>query len=210
IQADFVDPDAAGPAGTPEEDSQTRLEVRSPPSLASMVLGAVGSVAERDALATAVAEIESTLISAEWDELKYRLAALMSAADFWHRPDRHETLVRLALMDRVAAALGSAQALSQRLDRGARRTGGHSQELVGRLALQLYLLREGIKDVFAGDPVEVAVGVEPAFQASTAGKASGISWAAEIQAMYMRWSDKRRMQVSELQSGETGRPPTPT
>ena len=45
----------------------------------------------------------------------------MIAPDFWEKPQRHQSLARLALMDRVAAAAGTADALHQRLAKG---TGG--------------------------------------------------------------------------------------
>ena len=76
----------------------------------------------------------------------------MTAADFWTRPDRHATLARLALMDRVKAAAATASSLRDRLAKGTERTGKHSRELVGRLALQLHLLKEGIRDVMEARP----------------------------------------------------------
>ena len=72
----------------------------------------------------------------------------MAAPGFWSDPGRHDLLARLALMDRVQAATRTATALRERLEKAAQKSGKSSRELVGRLALQLHLLKEGIKDVF--------------------------------------------------------------
>ena len=52
-----------------------------------------------------------------------------------------------------------------RLAKGVDR-GKYSRELVGRLALQLHLVREGVRDVTDASPIEVALQVEPAFDRS--------------------------------------------
>ncbi len=81
----------------------------------------------------------------------------MSSADFWTRPDRFGTLARFALMDRVKAATETADALRGRLARYARSSRPYSAELSGRLALQLHLIKEGIKDAFEDAPIELAL-----------------------------------------------------
>ena len=67
-------------------------------------------------------------------------------------------------MDRVKAAAATADPLRARLAKGTERTGKYSRELVGRLALQLHLLSEGIRDVMETAPIEVLLVVEPAFE----------------------------------------------
>ena len=54
------------------------------------------------------AGVAGTLASSRWEDLKGDLTDKMAAADFWSRPDRYETLARLALMDRVKAAAATA------------------------------------------------------------------------------------------------------
>ena len=83
------------------------------------------------------------------------LKARPVAGDVWlptsgRRPDRHATLARLALMDRVKAAMehGGARCARAAAQRHASARGKSSRELVGRLALQLHLLKEGIRDVY--------------------------------------------------------------
>jgi ATP-dependent Clp protease ATP-binding subunit ClpC len=124
----------------------------------------------------------------------------MAAADFWSRPDRHATLSRLALMDRVRAATGTAQSLRERLVRGTERSGKHSREMIGRVALQLHLIKAGIKDVFEAAPIEVALLVEPALERPSDGQATR-AWCLQLREMYRAWARNRHMQLSEIPDG---------
>jgi hypothetical protein len=69
-------------------------------------------------------------------------------------------------MDRVKAAAVTAESLRVRLAKGTERTGKYSRELVGRLALQLHLLKEGIMDVMESAPIEVAPRRRAGFRAA--------------------------------------------
>jgi ATP-dependent Clp protease ATP-binding subunit ClpC len=196
IQAEFVDPDADSmPASTPGEGEPAGP----PPALASMILGPRGTTRELEALATEHAKLEQTFASVEWEELKGRLAAQMSVADFWTKPERFATLARFALMDRVAAAFGTAEALRGRLARGTGRPAHYSRELVSRLALQLHLVAQGVNDVLEAAPIEVALIVEPALE-PTASKATR-EWCEKLLGMYRAWSSNRHMQDSEMPRG---------
>src|SRR5262249_11329162 len=132
------------------------------PALATMMLAPVGSDAELAALENESASVEATMQSPEWQQLKDRLSAAMQDSGFWSRPDRFETLARLALSARARAAADTAQSLRSRLARGAERAGKSSRELIARLALQLHLVKEGIRDAFDGEPIEAALVIEPA------------------------------------------------
>jgi ATP-dependent Clp protease ATP-binding subunit ClpC len=194
IKAEFVDPDSdATPAPPAEVEGAAR-----PPALAAMILAPRGTGAEFEALSAECASIDRSLASPHWEELKQRLAQEMSDADFWQGPTRFEKLARLALMDRVAAAADTSGGLRTRLARGAAGQGHYSRDLVARLALQLHLINEGIKDVFDGAPVEVAVAIEPALEAGAADKPASEAWCRELLAMYRAWSGGRHMQISEL------------
>jgi ATP-dependent Clp protease ATP-binding subunit ClpC len=132
--------------------------------------------------------------------MKASLAEQMTASDFWARPQRYETLARLALMDRVKAAAATAESLSARLAKGTERGGKFSRELVARLALQLHLLGEGIKDVMEAAPIEVALVVEPAFERQGDNEATR-RWCAQVLGMYRAWADNRHMQLAEIAGG---------
>ena len=102
IQAEFVDPDSdAGFDGAEVGEGA--------PGLLAIVLKPTGAAAELAILATEFQLIEQSLASAEWETLRLGLAQEMSAADFWRKPGRHATLVRLALIDRVGAAMETAE-----------------------------------------------------------------------------------------------------
>jgi ATP-dependent Clp protease ATP-binding subunit ClpC len=210
IQAEFVDPDSdARAAAAPAE---TEAPGR-PPTLASMILAPRGTPAEFAALAVEAAGIKETLAAPDWERRKLALSNEMIAPDFWSRPQRYETLARFALMDRVAAADATADALRGRLARG---SGGgrpendsrhYSRELIARLAQSLYLVKEGLKDALEGAPVEVALMVEPAFDSPGGDGKATAAWCQQLRDMYRAWSDHRHMQISELPGSPAGEAP---
>ena len=197
IQAEFVDPDGDTPAGV--QTSGT------PPGLPGMILAPEGTAAEMQVLEGEHAGIAEALAAAEWEDLKHSLSQDMSAAGFWSRPDRHATLARLALMDRLKAAMSTADALRARLAKGTERSGRSSRELVARLALQLHLIKEGMRDVHEQSPIEVALQVEPALE--RAGDREAVrAWCARVLGMYRAWAANRHMQLSEVAGRCTGWP----
>jgi ATP-dependent Clp protease ATP-binding subunit ClpC len=201
IQAEFVDPDSdAGAAAAPADVSGR------PPTLASMILAPRGSAAEFGALTAAAAAIKQTMALPRWEGLKLLLSNEMLTPDFWEKPQRHQSLARLALMDRVAAAAGTADALHQRLAKGTGSPGHYSRELIGRLALSLHLVEQGLADAIEAAPVEVALMVEPALEGGGDGKATA-AWCAKLREMYRGWSHKRHMQISELPGSPAGEAP---
>ena len=197
IQVEFVDPDS-GAAGNPLPAVKSATERA--PTLPEMILAPEGSETELDALQREHVSVARTLASAPWEDLKDRLSDTMAAANFWTRPDRHETLARLALMDRVKAAAATADSLGARLAKGTERTGKYSRELVGRLALQLHLLEEGIKDAMETAPIEVVLVVEPAFERPSDNETTR-RWCAQVLGMYRSWASNRHMQLAEIAGG---------
>ena len=194
IQAEFVDPDLdAAPAAAAAIIKGTHEQ----PTLVEMILSPQGNEAERHALDAEIGALDETLASEAWEALKDELSAAMLEAGFWSNPDRHATLARLALMDRVKAAAETARSLKARLDKGSERAGKASRELVSRIALQAHLVGEGIKDVQASAPIEVVVAAEPAFEKPGEGNASR-AWCAQVLDMYRGWAGKRRMQLTEV------------
>jgi ATP-dependent Clp protease ATP-binding subunit ClpC len=120
----------------------------------------------------------------------------MGQPDFWSRRDRQKVLARLALMDRVKAATQTANSLRDRLTKSKGKM-GYSRELVMRLAQQLHVLREGIKDALDDAPIEVVVQVEPALDSGVPDKAIW-RWCEELTNMYRAWASKRGMQISAI------------
>jgi ATP-dependent Clp protease ATP-binding subunit ClpC len=193
IQAEFVDPDSDIPSGSA---SGAPSAVR-PPALPDMILAPAGSDTEVRALEKEFTGVAETFASQPWEGLKARLSGSMTAVDFWARADRHATLSRLALMDRVRAATATAEALRARLTKGTQRTGKHSRELVARLALQLHLIKEGIRDALEDAPVEIALRVEPALEKPGDHQATR-AWCLQVLGMYRAWAGNRHMQLAEI------------
>jgi ATP-dependent Clp protease ATP-binding subunit ClpC len=193
IQAEFVDPSCDGVQALPPKAPASAK----PLALREMILAPAGSRAEVQALERELADLELILVSEFWEDAKSRLADGMLAADFWSRPDRHEILARLALMDRIKAAMATASSLRGRLAKGIERTGKFSRELVARLALQLHLIAEGIRDVRERAPIEVALQVEPAFETRGDGPRRR-QWCLRLLGMYRAWAGNRHMQLAEI------------
>ena len=197
VQAEFVDPDADMAAAADETPVAASSGPVAPSMLATTILGPKGTRAEFETLRAESEDIERVLRSAEWNALKEQLTEDMSSADFWNRPDRFDTLARFALMDRVKSAAETANALRGRLERYVRSPGRYSAELSGRLALQLHLIREGIRDAFDNAPVELALIVEPVFDGAGDREAT-LAWCNKLRSMYRSWAAKRRMQFLEM------------
>ena len=195
IQAEFVDPDADAPSAVANPDAKATVH---PSTFAAMILAPHGSAAEAEALAAETSTVRQTFTSPEWEDLKQNLSDQMSTSDFWERPERYERLARLALMDRVAAAAETAEALRVRLRRGVGRPGHYSRELISRLALQVYLVKEGIKDVFEDSPIEVALLIEPSLETLASDRRATDAWCRQLLVMYRAWSKNRNMQVAEM------------
>ncbi len=201
IQAEFVDPDADTDAGVvPSAAFNGDL-----PTLAEMVLAPQGSEPELIAIGGELDRLDAALGSPEWEQRKLALSAPMMDAGFWGNPQRYVTLSRLALIDRVQTAAETAQALKGRLDKGTERAGKSSRELVSRLALQLHLVGEGLRDLDDGAAVEVVLAIEPAFD-RPGEEAASIVWCRRLADMYRGWADRRRMQIGEIAPGADGSP----
>jgi ATP-dependent Clp protease ATP-binding subunit ClpC len=201
IQVEFVDPDAE----TASPELPIAAEVSSSSKLASVILAPQGTPEEFQRLQADCNDVERKLGSPDWEALKSTLSSEMASADFWHRANRFGTLARFALMDRVKHANETAEALRTRLARYAQSPRGSSAELCGRLALQLHLVDEGIKDVFEDRPVEIVLTVEPVFD-GTADHQQSLAWCRRLIAMYRAWADKRRMQFHDISERDNETP----
>jgi ATP-dependent Clp protease ATP-binding subunit ClpC len=167
-----------------------------------MIAAPRGTRLEFDALSAETEGLLQSLASPQWETMKQQLTDEMGKPEFWQRPDRHVALSRLALIDRVAEAGKTAESLRGRVARARSGRTTYSREPLSRLALQLYVTREGVKDVFEDAPVEVALMVEPALDTPLGDKQATAAWCRQVLAMYRGWSEHRHMQLEEL-PGET-------
>ncbi len=194
IQAEFVDPDSGEGQGA---EAAAPVGDGGSPALPAMILTAKGDAAELRSLEHHFETMQTAFASDAWEEVKAELAAKMQASEFWAKPERYEVLARLALMDRVRAASETAESFRARLVKAG--SGGKStRELVARLALQLHLIGEGIKDVFEDAPIEAVLSVEPALDGGADRVGDAPQWCGQLLAMYRGWAAARNMQLSEV------------
>lgn len=192
IEVEFVDPDAPPASDIVQEEAADDAL-----SLPSIILSQSGSAAERSALTACWREITGELAGEAW---RMRIDGLrLDLADpaIWSRPDRHRVFSGLELTGRIEEAARSAERIYQRYSPPTGQTARSSRELAGRLALQLYNLRQGIDDLNAGTPVDVLVRVGPALDAGSATDNSA-EWCDRILDMYRQWATRRRMQLKEI------------
>ena len=208
IQVEFVDPDADADTDRALADGAilAAAEPIAPSALASAILAPLGTPDEFQMLQAEYEAMEHRLDSTEWSDLKDRLIADMASSNFWNRKDRFATLARFALMDRVKSAAETANALRGRAARYSRPPRRYSAELSGRFALQLHLIREGIKDALENAPIELALTIDPAFDGPGERQAT-LAWCRNLTAMYRAWAEKRRMQISEGPGAANGKGP---
>jgi ATP-dependent Clp protease ATP-binding subunit ClpC len=219
IEVQFVDPDA--PEGSPEAgetapelleefDEEEGRELR----LESIALDARGTAEEIRFLQQRFRELSAEVESDEWRRRKASALDETQGEGFWTSPGRFAVLGLAEYMDRIEAGLDTAGSLLARLGRaGGRDRQRLPQELVGRLAEQLYLLEAASRGLAAGEPREAFLLVEASREAGT-DAASSDGFARRLAAMYRRWAEKRRMRLKVLEerdgaegAGEDGAAP---
>jgi len=203
LQVEFVDPDAPAD-GAPRPDVDAAAAGAAAMSVPRMMVMPAGAAAEAAALVAELRRVEGELTGAAWTATVGDLAERMQRPDFWNQPDRQSILSRFEVMDRVKAAAATAAGLSARLERSTSASGRHSRDLVARLASQLFVVRHGIEDVLADEPVEVVLAVQPVLERD-ASPAVSARWCERLLEMYRAWSARRGMRITEVSSGSPGR-----
>ena len=202
IQAEFVDPDADEPAHrTRAKDIDASGKEL---ALPAMILGPEGNDDERDVLEAELLKVDETVLSEAWEQRKAALAAEMQTPQFWASEARFAILSRLALIDRVRAATETARSLKARLDKGSQASGKASRELISRLALQLHVVNEGIRDVTDDAGIEVALMIEPALE-RPGDEAATAQWCERLLGMYRAWGRNRHMHVTDVDLAGAGK-----
>jgi ATP-dependent Clp protease ATP-binding subunit ClpC len=107
---------------------------------------------------------------------------------------------RVNLIDRVQEAVRTVDRLSARL--GASNAGPQaaSADLVGRVALQVVLIRAGIEDALSAAPSDAVLILEPILDDARA--APDAAWRDELFSMYVAWAQRRRMQFSVVEGAK--------
>ncbi len=195
IEVEFVDPDAAH-AGDESED----VEGAGTLSLPAIILSQSGSSAERASLAACWRDVNDELSREPWRARVDRFRLALADPTIWSRDDRHRIFSGLELADRIAEAARTAERLFQRYIAASEHTARASRELAGRLALQLYNLRQGMDDLAADVPVDALLRVAPALDMGASDDSA--AWCNRLLGMYRQWAVKRRMQIKEIPPGD--------
>jgi ATP-dependent Clp protease ATP-binding subunit ClpC len=191
IAVTFVDPDV----GAAEEDVSVSDSAREERGVDVRTI-ALAPRADRSATAFLLECLRETSSAIRGEDLQSgKRAALeaINAAGFWEREERFHTLARAEYLDRLEAALGTAERLGERLGRSAAHNGKGTSDLVGLLANRLYVLDAALTGLRNDAPEQVFLRVRPG-----KGEADAKDFAHRIAEMYSQWADRRGMQMHRL------------
>jgi ATP-dependent Clp protease ATP-binding subunit ClpC len=133
-----------------------------------------------------------------WRGRKERDLEAMRSKAFWESPERFAVLGRIEYVDRVEAALRTAEKLSARLARLNPGRMGSAREVVQLLAQRLYLLDCVCAATDASGPTDAFLEIRgPAVD-----RADG-EFPRQLCGMYESWGQRRGMRVRRLQSASS-------
>jgi ATP-dependent Clp protease ATP-binding subunit ClpC len=187
IEVTFVDPDAEEHELEPAANGELRLE--------QLVLGPRGGAEETTFLQSELARLRAIIDGEGWRGCKERDLAVMQRDGFWDDPSRFALLARIEYVDRVQAALRTAEKLAGRLASHSQNGHGSAHDLVRLLAERLYLLDRACADTDASAPADAFLQLK----ASEADPAES-GFALQLRDMYEAWSRRRGMRVRRLES----------
>ncbi len=158
IAVTFVDPDA---------DAPEQAERREPAEAAPTDVRTIAFAPRADPRTTKflLDELGRTASAIRTDDIQGRKQAALeaiNAPDFWERDDRFETLARAEYLDRLEAALKTAERLGERLARTGGRNGEGTTDLVRLLANRLHVLDSAVAGLHADAPEQVFLRIRPA------------------------------------------------
>jgi ATP-dependent Clp protease ATP-binding subunit ClpC len=193
LDVTFVDPDANGvEPGTAEAEE--------PAAESGLTITALVAVPRTDPAAAAflideLARVEAAIRGDEIQSRKLRALESVGRPGFWDDASRFVAFAEAEYLDRLDAALRTAEKLAERLRRSASRAGAASSELVELLAIRLHVLDRALAGLASGAPTDVFVRVRPAARARS-GEAA--AFAGRLAAMYLTWGERRGMHVERL------------
>ncbi len=192
IRVEFVDPDA-------EVDTSSDVDTRPEDvagaegaalSLGHIVLHPAGSAAESKFLGRRCEVLAAAIEGSTWQEHKADLLQRINDSAFWESPERHGTLGRMELMDRIESGWRSLRSLANRL-----RNSSPTASLCGEVAQKIHLLDHAVVDLREEQPIHVFLGIT-ASEAGAAGDAPAAgAWFDRLCDMYQSWAERRRMKL---------------
>jgi ATP-dependent Clp protease ATP-binding subunit ClpC len=192
IAVTFVDPDA----GVPEP-----VEAPEPAETVPANVKAIALTPRADPRTTKflLDQLSWTAGAIRAEDIQDRKRAALDAVNapqFWERDDRFETLASAEYLDRLEAALHTAERLGERLARAAGRNGEGTSELVGLLANRLHVLDAAVEGIRNDAPEQVFLRVRPAADKTDETK----DFTGRLAMMYTRWADSRGMRIDHLEA----------
>ncbi len=184
LEVEFVDPDAPAEGdplpASPADLGQASLEL--------IMVSHSGGAGEMKLIKSGFEEIQESLKSRSWQELKTEIYEQSYQDGFWTDPNRFETLGRMELVDRIESAYERGKSL---LDRLASKK-GLSEDLTCRFAQQAFLLKRAIDDSLKGRPQEAILHLR-----MNSGQKEFETF-EKMQAMYTGWAIRRNMRLTPL------------
>ena len=186
----FIDPDD-------EEDEAAPISKGGPLSLESLVGGAEGTKAEVKHLRAEIGRIRTVLQSDDWRARKDEALAAANDPGLWETDGRFAVLGHAEYLDRIDAAMRTAEGLLQRLT-ARHEQGQPTRRIVTLLAQRLYVLDRALAGLDDGVPPDAYVAVRPE---STNADGAAEAFARRLLTMYRSWADRRGMRVEEFDGG---------
>lgn len=194
IEVDFIDPDAEESDESPdtfeiEADDGHSLDLR------ALTLAPRGDGRASSFVLAELHRLSGAIRGDELQRRKQEALDAMNAPGFWEDADRFERLGEAEYLDRLQAALSTAESLGERLAHSVKRNGGPGpRELVALLAGRLYVLDSAVQGIYADAPTDVFVRIRGSEDDSEKTAAFGELLAG----MYAGWAQRRGMRIERL------------
>lgn len=194
LQVEFIDPDADGDQGQTDvlntESSPTNC------NLASLVLASKHPSNAAEFLDAEMKSVAGKVGSEEWTTEKYRCIEELNSNGFWDREDRHSTLERIELIDRLDSAVSVLDRLMERLKQHP-----DNSKLICSIANRLFVLREGLCDFEEKRPTQAYLGIR--IVNSDCALEGAQEFLYLLTEMYRNWAKERGMRLQEIESNNS-------
>ena len=190
IAVTFVDPDADAPQPAEAPDPAETV----PSNIKAIALTPRADPRTTKFLLDQLRWTADAIRAGDIQDRKRAALDAVNAPEFWEREDRFETLASAEYLDRLEAALHTAERLGERLARTAGRNGKGTSELVGLLANRLHVLDAAVDGIRNDAPEQVFLRVRPAADKTDETE----EFTGKLATMYTRWADSRGMHIDRL------------
>ncbi|MEZ5728023.1 MAG: AAA family ATPase [Burkholderiaceae bacterium] len=198
IDVAFIDPDGEPEPGSRPERGVSRGAASN--DLRALILDSRGHQDATAFLSRYAASMEALTTNDAWAARKGELIARMGEAGFWRAENRFEVLDALERIDRLDAMRASIDSLLTRIGSHRDRQGMGERELVGRVALNLYLLEAAWTDMKEDRPGEVLIAIR--LPLAEGDPELGAKWLGTLATMYNAWATRRLARHQSIEDTE--------